>query len=707
MNTYSKLSIIVLLALLMVIGLPANQISGQRPSPDDWLLDAAAQISGRPRHVLELATIGKAESVSGEVFHTAKIFDKETNGFFEVAVDAQGNPIDLKSVYSAVHNAYKNRYGKLDPALFKLLQEAAPGDLLHINITLKVLNTLDVERPMFALEGKSEKSEEYLSSSDEETTAEEVQSLEQFEAIRVERIAAYQAEVERLEESLVEWLRDNGVTITYLSKAYPMVGALIPAMMMASISDREDVESISLVRQASDTINTVRGAVRAGVVWSRGNIGSGIGVGIAEWGNIGSGGQNRGLVAQNNPYLSSQIKLNWVPDGCSTQLNPHGTKVAGIIGANKISDPTYRGMAYQAELWYESACNQGWPVLQEIWNDLSYTRYVHIINNSWGEDSDRIVTDWDRLADSYFRNYMTFMVMGAGNEGPKDNFFGIFCADDNDDDILTPALGYNVMTVGNFNHSRDSILWNDNMINTCSSAGDPRSFHGDREKPEVAAPGYELCVPNTGNGITCSVLNSGTSLSAPVVSAQAALISKRNIKFYYWPEVIKAIIMASATNRVGQSYAGANGQGSRLSEKAGAGGVMFNNADNIAQNTGRWKYDYLTSDSFDQYDNYFGKYYKTWWLINAVQGKKYRVVIVWDTDPARTAYNTTESQPSSDLDLVIMHSGKRVAYSMSYDNTYEIVEFWAPASGTYGIRVLNWRWDEADGTWFGLALHVP
>ncbi len=84
-------------------------------------------------------------------------------------------------------------------------------------------------------------------------------------------------------------------------------------------------------------------------------------------------------------------------------------------------------------------------------------------------------------------------------------------------------------------------------------------------------------------------------------------------------------------------------------------------------------------------------------------GRKTRVVIVWDQNPNYAYY---ASKPSADLDLQIFGpSNTIVASSYSYDNTYEIVEFTPPVTGTYTIQVdkvrcnltpkyLGWAWDQ-------------
>lgn len=66
------------------------------------------------------------------------------------------------------------------------------------------------------------------------------------------------------------------------------------------------------------------------------------------------------------------------------------------------------------------------------------------------------------------------------------------------------------------------------------------------------------------------------------------------------------------------------------------------------------------------------------------------MVIVWVTDPDFDSY---DKLPTADLDLLIVDSAGNngVAQSVSYDNTYEIVDFQASGSGTYKVRVVRNR----------------
>jgi subtilisin family serine protease len=160
----------------------------------------------------------------------------------------------------------------------------------------------------------------------------------------------------------------------------------------------------------------------------------------------------------------------------------------------------------------------------------------------------------DVLVD-YFVNYARTVVKSAGN------------VDDTCDFEVTSGVGFNTITVGNYD-DMGSCDWVDDAISPGSCWGDPYSPHGDRQKPEVAAPGTNITTldENVTETDTCVLLeSSGTSFSAPHVAGAAALLIARDLAYKEWPELAKATLMATAFNNVEG--------GRRLSEKDGAGGI--------------------------------------------------------------------------------------------------------------------------------------
>jgi subtilisin family serine protease len=274
----------------------------------------------------------------------------------------------------------------------------------------------------------------------------------------------------------------------------------------------------------------------------------------------------------------------------------------------------------------------------------------------------------DRFYDSMVINQWRTVVKSAGNRGAAG------CDAGTDGDVTSPGLGYNVITVGNFD-DRNTFVWNDDVMAPCSSWRNPKSTRGDRQKPEVAAPGENINSTTISSPWTGDI-GSGTSYAAPMVTGTVALLLQANSGLTEWPEAIKAILMTSALHNVEGS--------TRLSEYDGAGGIDASWAYYLARRTSgsNWgAQEYSCSSATDPDVT----------SMSLSSGKQFRATIAWDNDPN---YSNYKSQPSADLDLqVIGPSGTVVANSSSYDNTYEIVDFTPSVSGTYKLRVKKYRCD--------------
>jgi len=291
-----------------------------------------------------------------------------------------------------------------------------------------------------------------------------------------------------------------------------------------------------------------------------------------------------------------------------------------------------------------------------------------VSNNSWGLDGcgyDGTVNVWGRQADYIVRYIWDTVTASAGNNG--------FCSSKGY--VNSVGAGFNTIAVGNYddNGTVDSA---DNVMSSTSSWEDPISLHGDREKPEVAAPGTNIKTTIMAPNFNCNndEIGSGTSFSAPAVAGLAADLMQARAGLRVFPESVKALILAGATDNV----EGAAG----LSEKDGAGGVnALTSYNSVINNRFTWRY--VTPSSFDASRNIT---IDMGW-VNA--GQRVKVALVWDSTPT-SDYLTDPLK--ADLDLYV-YGPTQAQYSVSWDNSYEIVDFTAATSGSYQIKVHNWRFD--------------
>jgi hypothetical protein len=212
-------------------------------------------------------------------------------------------------------------------------------------------------------------------------------------------------------------------------------------------------------------------------------------------------------------------------------------------------------------------------------------------------------------------------------------------------------------------------------MDDCSSYVDPTSANGDREKPEVTAPSMNIDSTLTDGAV--GNVGSGTSWSSGLVTGVAALLMQRAPTLQFWPESVKAILMATATHNVEGDR--------RLSDQDGAGGISADRADDVVHRfRGDWDGVTFECDGSTPAAPVDVS-------MSLVAGRRTRTAIVWDSDPN---YELYEEQPGADLDIAVLDpSNVAVASSASLDNTYEIVDFLPAADGQYTLRITTPRCD--------------
>jgi hypothetical protein len=445
----------------------------------------------------------------------------------------------------------------------------------------------------------------------------------------------------------------------------PAVYATLPAAAVARVARWTEVAAVYEDAVNEPDLDIARQAILANAVNNLGITGSGVHVAQIEVG---------GRVATANPYLSGVVQD--FTSVCAS-ASSHSTGVAGIIRSRHA---TVRGVAPNVTLRAGGSCGGSSSELQSR-STAAADWGARVLNLSWGSNTNLVPGANDRFYDDMVINRFRTIVKSAGNEGgPCGSGTG---------NVTSPGLAYNVITVGNFD-DRNTSSWSGDVMSSCSSWKDPTSAHGDREKPEIAAPGTNFTSTSTASPWIGGI-GSGTSYAAPMVTGTAALMMQRNTSLQLWPEAVKAILMVSAVHNIEGS--------TRLSEFDGAGGIVANRADIVAsarRTTGSYGWDAGSYDCLAPVN-------KNLAVMSLTAGVRTRVAIVWDQNPGYGSYAT---QPSADLDLQVLNpSGASVSVSSSWDNTYEIVDFTPSVSGSHTLRVNKYRCDLTP-RWLGFAWRV-
>jgi Subtilase family len=418
----------------------------------------------------------------------------------------------------------------------------------------------------------------------------------------------------------------------------PVVEVTLKADVIREVARWDDITEVDAARLAEQTMDVARATIESDLVQNGGITGLGVRVGVIEVG---------GRAHTTNPYMPPIVQ-----DTIGSCLHWHGTSVVGVIASRH---PVHKGIAPNASIRVGGDCWGSSAGLTAASNRAS-TWGARVFNLSFGSNAGTQPGSLDRYYDDLVQNRWRTVVVSAGNSG-----WGAR--------VASPARGYNLITVGSFK-DQNTVLWGGDVMSPFSSGQEPVSTFGDREKPEVAAPGENITTLYTASPALHTT--SGTSFSAPAVTGVTAQLMQRRTALQVWPESVKAIIMATAVHNVEGA--------TRLSDLEGAGSVVATQADDVARGVdGNWGGTSYSCAS------------PTWVTVATMPlwaNRPARAVITWDTN---TSYASYANRPSADLDLqVLSPTNTVVASSDSYDNTYEIAEFTPAVAGNYTVRVRKW-----------------
>jgi len=557
-----------------------------------------------------------------------------------INVDQSGAEVSDKQLAQFEEMAQVDK--RIHPDLARRMGSAGPRDKLAVILWLK--------EPDQAGGGRPDVSEEASMHADSRADA-------VFSRADTQRAAM----VERITGPLLRNLRQFDPDAKG-DRYSPAVYAKLPAEAVTRVAGWTEVAAVYEDVINKPELDVARQAIRANVVNSAGITGSGVSVAQIEVG---------GRVATANPNLAGVVQ-----DGvsvCST-ASGHSTGVAGII---RSTHATVRGISPGVTLRAGGSCGGVSSELQSR-STAAVDWGARVLNLSWGSNTNLVPGANDRFYDDLVINRFRTVVKSAGNEaGPCNSGTG---------NVTSPGLAYNVITVGNFD-DRNTVAWSDDTMDSCSSWKDPTSTHGDREKPEVSAPGANI-TSTTVASPWIGGIGSGTSYAAPMITGVAALMMQRNTSLQLWPEAVKAILMVTAVHNI-EGVA-------RLSEFDGTGGTVADRADAVAaarRTTGSLGWDAGAYDCSAPAN-------KDVAVMSLTAGVPTRAAIAWDQNPSYASY---ASQPSADLDLqVIDPSNTVVSTSSTWDNTYEVVHFTPAVSGNYTLRVKQFRCDLTP-RWLGFA----
>jgi len=590
-----------------------------------------------------------------------KVLDRSTGRIYGITLDAAGRVVDYAAARQAESKAYRALHGTMSPQLVRVLSSSGADARIPLGIWLKSNHNSLVSRAGLH----------------KGVTSSRVVAVENA---NLKRIADAVGPINR---GFAKYLRSRGFRVVSRAAYSPAVFAVVPAHAVARLSRDSRVQSTYFAGgRAQETQNIVKTTTAATKVWAKGITGAdpfagaGANVGVVECCDSLFEENTADNDAENNYYLA---RIHEGRASACAGDHSHPTAVSGII---ESTHPQFTGVASNANIYFNSAASCGGNEAETVTAAQNVSANVSgPTNHSYRFftggaapcPSVTVASTLTRALDDLVRGGADSQYVAAGNDG-------------NTACVGSPATAWNVVSVGAFD-DKGSLAWSGDTMATFSSGADPASDNGDRQEPDLAAPGVNFTglLPSPG-GLPTGDIGSGTSYASPVMVGGAALAEQKATFLRGFPETEKAVLMAASCHNI----EGAQASG----ELDGAGGPDFLEMYNLL-NLNRFRGDSIANGSGVAITQTFP---------GVSSGQEIRVSLAWDTN---TSYGLYATDPSDDLDLTLKRpNGTVAAASSSFDNTNETIEFVADAAGTWTIEVNRFRTSDPAGfTFAGLAWH--
>lgn len=274
---------------------------------------------------------------------------------------------------------------------------------------------------------------------------------------------------------------------------------------------------------------------------------------------------------------------------------------------------------------------------------------------------------YDASMDNYIYEHKMANFVGAGNVGPTGN------CDATSFYVTSPAKALNAISVGAVNYAEN--LYKDYSAWKNSEVGN--------NKPELAMY-TDIDIGGNYGSI------GGTSAATPLAAGFAAALLGRRPFLKTQPALLKAALLAGEAMPI--NYASSWDQDNlNLGYNAFsvARGIM--NYSSVVQAKFMWK-NGGNSEFFDSNDE------MKFTEVGIQANKRYRIAIAWLTNGSYVSQNKKMAQ---NLNLYVRQNGQFIAYSTSFNNPFEIVDFITKSNAPLEIVIHRYSNSKTDNIHFG------
>lgn len=446
------------------------------------------------------------------------------------------------------------------------------------------------------------------------------------------------------ESAGLQWVQQEGFDISSLKALNNALVVRTTASGARRLIQGLPGARIGLWGERESQLKLVRPALRVEKAWGRLGQGLGVLVGVVETGAI-------------NPRADAVVahdsRMACPGDGW------HATQVAGVIGLRPYLKSTlpYRGLAPRAALLDAGACsNLDTDLFEAI--EWALNRGARILNLSWGGPTYGNYDAMALAADELIYRTGTLWVAAAGNDAGF---------------VMSPALAHSVLAVG-ATDLRGTLTTADDRVASFSSYLDPQAGYA---KPEIVAPGVDVI--SAAPGIQALARGSGSSLSAPSVTAMATLAASNQPILLSHGETLRALLIAGSVDRTESKEVDGPG------EREGEGQPR---ATLIAEAAVRGRFGWLTMGPDDEGSRVTAA------TVSLRRGQTLRVALTWDQPGC---YHAAGLATMADFDLILAGSkGTEEAAARHRQGAFEVLEFRAPRDGKYTLSIELVRHDTVD-----------